>query len=112
MDLKDLLALTSAGFTKNDIMSFIQPAAQSAPPVSVNPPPPAPYAVPAVTYNVPATAAPNTLDTRLAELTQAVRQGNILAAQQPYQAPENGSDILAKIINPPIPPTNNPLGGK
>ncbi len=30
MDLKDLLALTSAGFTKNDIMSFIQPQIKTA----------------------------------------------------------------------------------
>ena len=114
----DILALSKAGFTAQQIAALAQtvqqpapsPAPQPAPasvpqpvPAPVPQPVPAPVPQPApapVPQPVPAPAKDPILEA-IQNLTGIVQNGNILQSQQPPKQ-QTAEDILANIINPPI----------
>lgn len=114
MDIKDIIALANAGFSKDDIAKIaISVNAGSTDPTPANVPAqtqtPAPTQTPA---NVPAqiqTPAPaqtpeaTPVDAILKELgliKDTMQANALLGAQMPK--PESTDDILASIINPPV----------
>ena len=87
MDIKDIIALASAGFTAQQIatMATTAPAPAPAPaPVPVDP-----------------------IMEQLKALTTAVQSNAIINSQLPITQPETPEDILASIINPPSIVNNN-----
>ena len=88
MDIKDIIALASAGFTAQQI------ATMATPPV----PAPVPTPVPAP---VPAPVPVDPIMEQLKALTAAVQTNAIINSQLPITQPETPEDILASIINPP-----------
>lgn len=108
MDIKDIIALANAGFSKDDIAKIaISVNAGSTDPTPANVPAqtqtPAPTQTPA---NVPAqiqTPAQTPVDAILKELgliKDTMQANALLGAQMPK--PESTDDILATIINPPV----------
>lgn len=107
MELKDILALVNAGFTRNDIMnlsgrsapSSVEPAAAAEAPTPAAaepaPEPPKPEPAPApVPDNSEVLAA-------LKDLTQTIRKNAIMRdTMKPSEEP-SAVDILASVINPP-----------
>lgn len=106
MELKDILALVNAGFTRDDIMNLsgqsapppMEPAAaaEAATPAAAEPAPEAPTPAPAVPDNSEVLAA-------LKDLTQTIRKNAIMRdTMRPTEQP-SAVDILASVINPPTP---------
>ncbi len=113
---EDILVLSKAGFTAQQIAGLSamanNPAPEHAPPVVA----PVPVTQPVATQNVPAstpapasttapvaTPASQPVDPILAELqklTGLVQNGNIAGSSMPK--PQTPEEILAEIINPPI----------
>lgn len=101
MKIDDILSLTKAGWTKDEIMSLINPQQKEQPAEQ----PPEPEAAPADPQ--PAAAAP-VEDERLSkietQLDYAIKRLNYLSvkdSQQPDdQKTETVDDILSSIINP------------
>ena len=120
MTFDDIMALAKAGFTADQIarLSAVQNTAQSTPPAvppvqtqPAVPPVPTPPAVPPVPTPpavppVPPVQAPyNSPDYILQAINSVndtMRQMQINMSNQPK--PETTDDIIASIINPPMPP--------
>lgn len=108
MDIKDIIALANAGFSKDDIAKIaISVNAGSTDPTPANVPAPAQTPAPTQTpANVPAqiqTPAQTPVDAILKELgliKDTMQANALLGAQMPK--PESTDDILATIINPPV----------
>ena len=104
----DILALSKAGFTAQQIAALAQTVQQPAP-VTVQQPAPAPVQQPApapAQQPAPAPAqqpapAKDPILEAIQNLTGIVQNGNILQSQQPPKQ-QTAEDILANIINPPI----------
>ena len=108
MELKDILALVNAGFTRDDIMTL---SGQSAPPpmepaaAAEAPTPAAAEPVPEPPKPEPAPAAPDNSEVlaALKDLTQTIRKNAIMRdTMRPTEQP-SAVDILASVINPPKP---------
>lgn len=107
MEIKDIIALVNAGFTRDEIMTLTGPtsdppiaapeaAAEAPTPAAAEPAPEAPTPAPAVPDNSEVLAA-------LKDLTQTIRKNAILRdTMRPTEQP-SAVDILASVINPPKP---------
>ena len=109
MEIKDIIALVNAGFTRDEIMTLMGPssdpsivapeaAAEAPTPAAAEPAPeaPKPEPAPAVPDNSEVLAA-------LKDLTQTIRKNAILRdTMRPSEQP-SAVDILASVINPPTP---------
>lgn len=109
MELKEILALVNAGFTRDDIMNLsgqsasppVEPAAAAEAPTPAAaepaPEPPKPEPAPSpVPDNSEVLAA-------LKDLTQTIRKNAIMRdTMRPTEQP-SAVDILASVINPPKP---------
>ena len=105
MEIKDILSLVNAGFTRDEIMTLTGPtsdpsivapeaAAETPTPAAAEPAPEAPTPAPAVPDNSEVLAA-------LKDLTQTIRKNAILRdTMRPTEQP-SAVDILASVINPP-----------
>lgn len=108
MDIKDIIALANAGFSKDDIAKIaISVNAGSTDPTPANVPAQiqTPANVPAQTpANIPTqTPEATPVDAILKELgliKDTMQANALLGAQLPK--PESTDDILASIINPPV----------
>ena len=108
MTLHDLIALSSAGFTKNDILNIASSMANNNPAPINNPAPapaPAPAPVPAFAQaqgygqGFQAMNPPTQNDSKLDMILTAIQGNNVFNSQLP---PANTpDDMLAAIINPP-----------
>ena len=87
MEIKDVIALANAGFTKDQIAKIA---------TSINAPAPAPAPVPAP---APASSGVDDILKELGIIKDTMQANALLGAQQPK--PETTDDILASIINPP-----------
>lgn len=109
MEIKDLLALVNAGFTRDEIMklsdSSVNPpvaapaaAAEAPTPAAAEPAPELPKPEPA-----PAQVPDNSeVLAALKDLTQTIRKNAIMRdTMKPSEQP-SAVDILASVINPPI----------
>lgn len=107
MEIKDIIALVNAGFTRDEIMTLTGPtsdpsivapeaAAEAPTPAAAEPAPEAPTPAPAVPDNSEVLAA-------LKDLTQTIRKNAIMRdTMRPTEQP-SAVDILASVINPPTP---------
>lgn len=109
MEIKDIISLVNAGFTRDEIMTLMGPtsdpsivapeaAAEAPTPAAAAPEPeaPKPEPAPAVPDNSEVLAA-------LKDLTQTIRKNAILRdTMRPTEQP-SAVDILASVINPPTP---------
>ena len=107
MEIKDIIALVNAGFTRDEIMTLTgstsdppivapEAAAEAPTPAAAAPAPEAPTPAPAVPDNSEVLAA-------LKDLTQTIRKNAILRdTMRPTEQP-SAVDILASVINPPTP---------
>lgn len=109
MEIKDIISLVNAGFTRDEIMTLTGPtsdppivapeaAAEAPTPAAAEPAPEAskPEPAPAVPDNSEVLAA-------LKDLTQTIRKNAILRdTMRPTEQP-SAVDILASVINPPTP---------
>ena len=107
MEIKDIISLVNAGFTRDEIMTLMGPssdpsiaapeaAAEAPTPAAAEPAPEAPTPAPAVPDNSEVLAA-------LKDLTQTIRKNAILRdTMRPTEQP-SAVDILASVINPPTP---------
>ena len=107
MEIKDIISLVNAGFTRDEIMTLTGPssdppiaapeaAAEAPTPAAAEPAPEAPTPAPAVPDNSEVLAA-------LKDLTQTLRKNAILRdTMRPTEQP-SAVDILASVINPPTP---------
>ena len=110
MTFDDIMALAKAGFTADQIarLSAVQNTAQPTPPVQTQTPPAVPpvQTQPAVPPAVPPVQTPyNSPDYILQAINSVndtMRQMQINMSNQPK--PETTDDIIASIINPPMPP--------
>ena len=105
MEIKDIISLVNAGFTRDEIMTLTGPtsdppivapeaAAEAPTPAAAEPAPEAPTPAPAVPDNSEVLAA-------LKDLTQTIRKNAILRdTMRPSEQP-SAVDILASVINPP-----------
>ena len=96
---EDILILAKAGFNAQQIAALSAVGAAPTPA-----PAPAPQPTPTPTPQPTPTPAPATVDDVLKsvkDLTQTMQNGFILGSQQPKQP--TAEEILANIINPPLP---------
>lgn len=107
MEIKDIISLVNAGFTRDEIMTLMGPtsdpsiaapeaAAEAPTPAAAEPAPEAPKPE-------PAPAAPDNSEVlaALKDLTQTIRKNAILRdTMRPTEQP-SAVDILASVINPP-----------
>ena len=104
---EDILILAKAGFNAQQIaaLSAVGAAPTPAPAPAPQPTPtPTPQPTPTPTPQPTPTPAPATVDDVLKsvkDLTQTMQNGFILGSQQPKQP--TAEEILANIINPPLP---------
>ena len=104
---EDILTLAKAGFNAQQIaaLSAVGAAPTPAPTPEPTPAPqPTPAPTPEPTPAPQPTPAPATVDDVLKsvkDLTQTMQNGFILGSQQPKQP--TAEEILANIINPPLP---------
>ena len=110
---EDILILAKAGFNAQQIaaLSAVGAAPQPTPAPTPKPTPapqptptPAPQPTPTPAPQPTPTPAPATVDDVLKsvkDLTQTMQNGFILGSQQPKQP--TAEEILANIINPPLP---------
>ena len=110
MNKEEILILAKAGFTAQQIAALntvgvAAPAPAPEPaPAPAPEPAPAPAPAPTVPFNPVALPQGATIDDVLASvqgLTQVVQSNALLSTQQPK--PVTAEDILAEIINPPVP---------
>lgn len=111
MTIEQILQLSQAGFTAEQITALAPLMAQQAPAPAPAPAPtpapaqaPAPAPTPAPEPTPAPTTAPATLDSvlaQLAQLTTTIQASNIAQTQQPAQPVVKPEDILASIIAPP-----------
>lgn len=116
MKIEDIIALSGAGFTKDDIIKLAgvvasqnyQVTTMPAPaPAPIQTPTPAPAPAP-VPVQVPIqnntqdmfNQRMSVLDNRLDEIARLIQVGNLSNSQIPE--PPTTEDMLASIINPPV----------
>ena len=102
MNKEEILILAKAGFTAQQIAALNTVGV--AAPAPAPEPAPAPAPAPTVPFNPVALPQGATIDDVLASvqgLTQVVQSNALLSTQQPK--PVTAEDILAEIINPPVP---------
>ena len=102
MNKEEILILAKAGFTAQQIaaLNTVGVAAPATAPATA----PAPAPAPTIPFNPVALPQGATIDDVLASvqgLTQVVQSNALLNTQQPK--PVTAEDILAEIINPPVP---------
>lgn len=112
MKIEDLVMLSKAGFTKDEIMSFLspdpEPAAQPDPQTAAQPipaPQPDPQPVPAPQPDPKPVPSPQPEDDRLSKLETkidyVINRFNYMAvqnSQQPSQHEESIEDILSSVV--------------
>ena len=102
---EDILILAKAGFNAQQIAALSAVGAAPQPTPAPTPKPtPAPQPTPTPAPQPTPTPAPATVDDVLKsvkDLTQTMQNGFILGSQQPKQP--TAEEILANIINPPLP---------
>ena len=109
MEVKDIVALVNAGYTKSEISELLSSASLSSPepsgPAEAPPadPAPVPETVKAEAPAAPA-AAPAVDNSEvlaaLKELTKTIQKNAILRDDLKLVKPDTAEDILGKIINP------------
>lgn len=102
MTLQELLELTRAGYTKEEINALTvkptEPAPEQAQPVE----PQAQPATPSAETKTTETKTENKeLTEKLDQILKAVQLGNLLNTTNPTPQEETVDDILAAIVNPP-----------
>lgn len=109
MEIKDILSLVNAGFTRDEIMTLMGPTSDPstvAPEAAAEAPTPAAAEpAPETPKPEPAPAAPDNSEVlaALKDLTQTIRKNAILRdTMRPTEQP-SAVDILASVINPPTP---------
>lgn len=102
MEIKDVLNLVNAGFTKEEILKLSEAQPQTAPVPETKPEP-----TPELTEAAPATAEQSTeaiarLNETVDALSEKIRQMNLLSAVFPDSAvkQESAEDVIGRIINP------------
>ena len=107
MEIKDIIALVNAGFTRDEIMTLTGPTSDPptvAPEAAAEAPTPAAAApAPEAPKPEPAPAAPDNSEVlaALRDLTQTIRKNAIIRdTLKPSEEP-SAVDILASVINPP-----------
>lgn len=93
MTLDDILVLTRAGFTKDDIFKLTGTTAPAPEPIPAPTPEPAPAPAPAPVDMAAEFAALRD------SIIEGIRGANLANTQQPAQM--TADDVLASIINPP-----------
>lgn len=109
MQIKDIIALTNAGWGKDEILRMVAMESPSAPAPAPTPEPapapaPAPEPAPAPAPEpapapIPEPAQETETIKLLKELTGIVRANNINNITQPDSKPEDAAELLAKIMN-------------
>lgn len=98
MKIEDILALTRAGFTKDDIMQLTSAPTDPADPAPADPPAdPAPAEQQA---DAPADDRLSKIETQLDYAIKRLNYLSVKESQQPDHAEETVDDILSSIINP------------
>ena len=110
MEIKDIVALVNAGFTKSEISEMLSSASLASPEPSgpaeaPADPAPVPEPVKAEAPAAPAAAAAPAVDnsevlSALKELTKTIQKNAILRDDLKLVKPDTAEDILGKIINP------------
>ena len=105
MEIKDIVALVNAGYTKSEISELLSSAVTSPEPSgpAEAPADPAPVQEPVKAEAAPA-AAPavdnSEVLSALKELTKTIQKNAILRDELKLVKPDTAEDILGKIINP------------
>ena len=108
MEIKDIVALVNAGYTKSEISELLSSAASpepSGPAEAPADPAPVRETVKAEAPAAPAAAAAPAVDnsevlSALKELTKTIQKNAILRDDLKLVRPHTAEDILGKIINP------------
>lgn len=108
MEVKDIIALVNAGYTKSEIselLSSVTSPEPSGPAESAADPAPVQEPVKAEAPAAPAAAAAPAVDnsevlSALKELTKTIQKNAILRDDLKLVKPDTAEDILGKIINP------------
>ena len=106
MEIKDIVALVNAGYTKSEISELLSSAASPEPSGPAEAPAdPAPVQEPAKAEAPAAPAAAAAVDnsevlSALKELTKTIQKNAILRDDLKLVKPDTAEDILGKIINP------------
>lgn len=111
MEVKDIVALVNAGYTKSEISELLSSASLTSPepsgPAEAPPadPAPVPETVKAEAPAAPAAAVAPAVDNSevlaaLKELTKTIQKNAILRDDLKLVKPDTAEDILGKIINP------------
>ena len=106
MEIKDIIALVNAGYTKSEISELLSSAASPEPSGPAEAPAdPAPVPEPVKAPAAPAAAAAPAVDnsevlSALKELTKTIQKNAILRDDLKLVKPDTAEDILGKIINP------------
>lgn len=106
MEIKDIVALVNAGYTKSEISELLSSAASPEPSGPAEAPAdPAPVPEPVKAEAAPAAAAAPAVDnsevlSALKELTKTIQKNAILRDDLKLVKPDTAEDILGKIINP------------
>lgn len=108
MEVKDIVALVNAGYTKSEISELLSSASLTSPepsgPAKAPPADPAPVQE-TVKPEAPAAPAAAAVDNSevlaaLKELTKTIQKNAILRDDLKLVKPDTAEDILGKIINP------------
>ena len=104
MEIKDIVALVNAGYTKSEISELLSSAASpepSGPAEAPADPAPVPETVKAEAAPAAAPAVDNSeVLSALKELTKTIQKNAILRDDLKLVKPDTAEDILGKIINP------------
>ena len=106
MEIKDIVALVNAGYTKTEISEMLSSAASPEPSGPAEAPAdPAPVREPVKAEAPAAPAAAPAVDnsevlSALKELTKTIQKNAILRDDLKLVKPDTAEDILGKIINP------------
>ena len=106
MEIKDIVALVNAGYTKSEISELLSSAASPEPSGPAEAPAdPAPVQEPVKAEAAPAAAPAPAVDnsevlSALKELTKTIQKNAILRDDLKLVKPDTAEDILGKIINP------------
>ena len=106
MEIKDIVALVNAGYTKSEISELLSSAASPEPSGPAEAPAdPAPVPEPVKAEAPAAPAAAPAVDnsevlSALKELTKTIQKNAILRDDLKLVKPDTAEDILGKIINP------------
>ena len=106
MEIKDIIALVNAGYTKSEISELLSSAASPEPSGPAEAPAdPAPVRETVKAEAAPAAAPAPAVDnsevlSALKELTKTIQKNAILRDDLKLVKPDTAEDILGKIINP------------